>query len=224
MTIRIRDLRFAYPGGGFSLAIDALDIEDGATVALVGPSGCGKTTVLHLVAGIAVPTAGSVDVANHTVSALDEAARRDFRARHVGPVFQEFELLDYLSVLENMLLPYRIAPGLVLDDAVRARATALATDLGLGDKLGRRPRRLSQGERQRVAIGRALLPEPTVLLADEPTGNLDPTTTTTVLDLLLEHAKRQGATLLTVTHDHTLLPRFDRVLHMDDLIGPEAAA
>lgn len=223
MTIEIRDLRFAYPGGAFSLAIDDLTIERGETVALVGPSGCGKTTVLHLVAGIAVPSAGTVTVEDATVSALDESARRDFRARRIGPVFQEFELLDYLSVLDNLMLPYRIAPGLVLDDAVRARAASLATDLGLGDKLGRRPRHLSQGERQRVAIGRALLPEPAVLLADEPTGNLDPTTSTTVLDLLLEHAARQDATLLTVTHDHTLLPRFERVLHMGELTGEAAA-
>ena len=218
MSIRIRDLDFAYPGGGFQLAIGDLAIERGETVALVGPSGCGKTTVLHLVAGIAVPDAGTVTVDGETVSALDEPARRDFRARRIGPVFQEFELLDYLTVFENMLLPYRIAPGLELDDAVRARAEVLAGELGLGDKLGRRPRRLSQGERQRVAIGRALLPEPIVLLADEPTGNLDPTNSTTVLDLLLEHAKRQDATLLTVTHDHTLLPRFDRVVHMEELV------
>ena len=224
MTIRIRDLRFAYPGGGFSLAIDDLTIEGGETVALVGPSGCGKTTVLHLVAGIVTPSAGTIEVEDVALDTLDESARRAFRARRIGPVFQEFELLDYLSVLDNVLLPYRIAPGLALDAAVRERAAALAGDLGLGDKLARRPRRLSQGERQRVAIARALLPEPAVLLADEPTGNLDPTTSTTVLDLLLEHAARQGATLLTVTHDHGLLPRFERVLRMEDLVGEGRAA
>ncbi|MDF1699688.1 MAG: ABC transporter ATP-binding protein [Planctomycetota bacterium] len=224
MTIRIRNLEFAYPSGGFELRVEALDIARGETVALVGPSGCGKTTVLHLVAGITVPDTGSVEVDDKLVSALDEPARSAFRARHIGPVFQEFELLEYLNVLENLLLPYRIAPGLQLDDTVRERARALASDLGLGAKLARRPRQLSQGERQRVAIGRALLPEPTVLLADEPTGNLDPTTSTTVLDLLLEHANRQDASLLTVTHDHALLPRFDRVLEMGDLVRPGSPA
>jgi putative ABC transport system ATP-binding protein len=197
---------------GFALCIDELRVAAGESAALVGSSGSGKTTFLHLVAGILVPDAGKVSVAGEDLAALDDARRRAFRVGQIGLVFQEFELLEYLSVLDNILLPYRIHPGLRLDRAARDRARALAERLGIGGKLGRRPGRLSQGERQRAAVCRALVTEPSLLLADEPTGNLDPVNTGLVLDALFELAAESGATLLTVTHDHELLPRFDRVV------------
>jgi putative ABC transport system ATP-binding protein len=217
--IRVADLDFRYGEGDFALRVSRLAIQPGECVAVIGPSGSGKTTLLHLVAGIATPQIGSVTTAGVEVSALDEPARRDFRIRHVGLVFQEFELLEYLSVLDNILLPFRINPALRLDSAVRARARALAREVGIGDKLGRLPERLSHGERQRAAICRALVGRPSLLLADEPTGNLDPANVDRVLDILLRYADQSGATLVTVTHDHDLLDRFGRVIDFKTLHG-----
>jgi putative ABC transport system ATP-binding protein len=215
-VIRLDDLSFTYRQGDFRLSIPALQIQDGERVAVVGPSGSGKTTLLHLMAGILEPESGRIEVEGVEVSALDDGARRAFRISNIGMVFQEFELLDYLSVLDNVLLPYRITSALKLDGPVRERAAELATRVGLGDKLDRSVRRLSQGERQRVGVCRALLPDPPLLFADEPTGNLDPRNTGRVLDSLFEYAEEQGSTLLTVTHDHALLDRFGRVLDAAD--------
>ena len=210
--IRIDDLRFRYRTGEFELHVPAMEIATGVKAAVIGPSGSGKTTLLHLVAGIVPPSTGRIVVDGTEVTALGESARRGFRIARIGMVFQEFELLDYLSVLDNILLPYRITGRLPLDRAVRDRAAALAERVGIGDKLKRSIRRLSQGERQRVAVCRALLPEPPVLMADEPTGNLDPVNKDRVLDILFDYAGESGATLLTVTHDHGLLDRYDVVL------------
>jgi putative ABC transport system ATP-binding protein len=211
-AIELSDICFRYRGGDFELRVPELRLEAGERVAVIGPSGSGKTTLLHLVAGIALPERGRVTTAGAELSALGDAARRAFRAGHVGLVFQEFELLEYLSVLDNILLPYRINPALRLDTPARARARALADGVGLGEKLGRAPARLSHGERQRAALCRALVTEPALVLADEPTGNLDPDNKERALDALFAYADRSGAALLTVTHDHDLLPRFQRVI------------
>ena len=210
--IELKDLRFRYPGSEFSLVVPALRVARGERVAVVGPSGSGKTTLLNVIAGISLPAAGSVRVDGEDVAALDDGARRALRVRRVGLVFQELELLEYLSALDNVLLPYRIHPALRLEPGVCDRAVALAERLGIGQVLGRLPRRLSQGERQRVAVCRALVTAPSILLADEPTGNLDPANKGRVVDALFAIAKESGATLLTVTHDHDLLPRFDRTI------------
>ncbi|MDH3935267.1 MAG: ATP-binding cassette domain-containing protein, partial [Gammaproteobacteria bacterium] len=150
------------------------------------------------------------------VSALADAARRDFRISTIGFVFQDFELLDYLNVLDNILHPYRITQALHLTAAVRARAESLAGQLGIADKLRRGVEQLSQGEKQRVAICRALLPGPQLVLADEATGNLDPHNKGHILELLFEAVAMHEATLLAVTHDHELLPQFDRVVDFND--------
>jgi putative ABC transport system ATP-binding protein len=210
--IRIEGLTFQYRTGEFELRVPALEVAPGESIAVIGPSGSGKTTFLHLVAGIALPMTGRIRVGEVEVSALSDAARRAFRITRMGLVFQEFELLDYLSVLDNVLLPYRIGPTLTLDGEVRDRAARIAGEVGLSDKLRRSVRRLSQGERQRVAVCRALVTRPGLLLADEPTGNLDPGNKDRVLEILFEQAEKTGATLLTVTHDHGLLDRFDRVV------------
>jgi ABC-type lipoprotein export system ATPase subunit len=211
-AVRVRDLDFAWGEGDFRLTVPSLRVERGETVALIGPSGSGKTTLLHLIAGILAPRGGSVVTDGVDLSALGDAERRAFRVARVGLVFQEFELLEYLSVLENVLLPYRIHPRLPLEPAVRSRALALTERMGIGNRVSRRPRHLSQGERQRAAVCRALLPEPALLLADEPTGNLDPANKARVLDLLFEEVERRGTTLVAVTHDHDLLHRFGRVV------------
>ncbi len=212
--LHLSDLHFRYSDGDFALCIEELRVRAGESVAIVGPSGSGKTTLLHLVAGILTPDAGRVRVDGEELAALDAPARRAFRVRRIGLVFQEFELLEYLSVLDNVLLPYRIHPALQLDAAARERAQALAVRLGIGDKLGRRPNSLSQGERQRAAVCRALVTGPPLLLADEPTGNLDPANKERVLDALFELAAESGTTILMVTHDHELLSRFGRVIDL----------
>jgi len=214
--IEIQELEFSYPRGDFRLRVEHFNVAAGERVAVTGASGSGKTTLLNLVAGIVTPARGTVTVAGEAVNALGDAARRAFRITRVGFVFQDFELVEYLSVLDNILHPYRISGALKLDDAVRARARTLADRLGIGDKLARGVTDLSQGERQRVAICRAVLPHPRLLLADEATGNLDPENKFRILDLLFEEAAEVGATVLAVTHDHALLPRFDRVVDFAD--------
>jgi len=216
--ISISDLRFRYPEGEFELNVPALSVANGETVAVIGPSGSGKTTLLHLMAGIRLPQVGKVTTDDVEVSGLDDGTRRDFRIRRIGMVFQEFELLEYLTVLDNILLPYRINGSLQLNRSVRERAGMIAEQVGIADKLNRLSTRLSHGEKQRVAVCRALIAEPVLLLADEPTGNLDPTNTQKVLDILLDAAEATGATLVTVTHDHDLLPRFNRSIDVMDLI------
>ena len=214
--IQIEDLRFSYGESDFSLQVPELAVANGETVAIVGPSGSGKTTLLNLVAGNATPASGKVTTNGHEVSGLHDAARRDFRISNIGLVFQEFELLEYLDVLDNILLPYRINRTLKLGADVRERAAAIAERVGIADKLGRYANRLSQGEKQRVAVVRALVVQPPLLLADEPTGNLDPANKDRVLDILFEYAEENGATLVTVTHDHDILPRFGRVIDFKD--------
>ena len=215
--IEVSDLRFNYPGSEFSLSVETLAVATGETVAVVGPSGSGKTTLLNLIAGVALPDNGRIRIDGQALSQLGDSARRLFRIRQIGLVFQGFELLDYLNVLDNILLPLRIGAGMSVTDGARQRAVLLAKHVGIGDKLGRFPGQLSQGERQRVAVSRALLLQPQLVLADEPTGNLDPSNKGLVIDLLLDYVAENGATLLTVTHDRDLLSRFDRVLDISDV-------
>jgi putative ABC transport system ATP-binding protein len=217
--IEIRNLDFRYGEGDFALRVPELVVERGERVALIGPSGSGKTTLLHLIAGIALPRAGRIATDGVALPDLDDAARREFRIRRIGLVFQEFELLEYLSVLDNILLPCRISPALPLNAAARERAVALAHGVGIGEKLDRMAERLSQGEKQRVAVCRALLVAPGLILADEPTGNLDPDNKERVLDILIERAQQSGATLITVTHDRDLLERFERVIDFRELLS-----
>lgn len=210
--ITVTDVRFGYSAGGFRLHIPSFTLHEGERVAVVGPSGSGKTTMLNLIAGLLQPDSGQIDVAGTQVTGLTDAARRRFRASQIGFVFQDFALLDYLSARQNILYPYRITNVLKLDAAARARADDLAQACGIGDKLDRHPAQLSQGEQQRVAICRALVTQPKLILSDEATGNLDPESKARILDLLFEQGRKAGASVLAVTHDHELLPRFERVL------------
>ncbi len=221
--IKIRDLGFVYSRGGFRLEIPAFDLAAGERLAVAGPSGSGKTTLLDLIAGLRTPLRGSVEVDGVAVSSLSDAERRAFRLQRIGFVFQDFELLGYLSVRDNILHPFRISNALRLDDQARARAEALAEAAGIGAQLGRHPNALSRGERQRAAICRALVARPRLVLADEATGALDPDNKVRILDLLFEQAAAEGAALLAVTHDTQLLDRFDRVVDFRDFRAEAAA-
>jgi putative ABC transport system ATP-binding protein len=195
--------------------VPELHVAAGTTVAVIGPSGSGKTTLLNLVAGIAVPESGRVTTGGVEVSSLRPSERRDFRVHQIGLVFQEFELLEHLNVLDNILLPCRIVSSISVNPQRRDRAAELAGEIGIEDKLHRYAGNLSQGERQRVALCRALLLEPPLLLCDEPTGNLDPANKEHVLDVLFDYVSRHQTTMLTVTHDHQMLHRFDETIDFE---------
>lgn len=221
--ISISELVFRFPHSDFQLTVPSLAIAGGERLAIIGPSGSGKTTLLHLIAGILSPSEGKVRVQGQELKTLSEAARRAFRITRIGLVFQSFELVSYLDVLDNILLPYRLNPALRLEPAVEHRAEELAGETGIGHRLGYLPHRLSQGEKQRVAICRALLPEPPLLLADEPTGNLDPSAKQRVVDLLFQQIERTGATLVMVTHDVEIAARFPRAINCRDFAAGGAA-
>jgi len=210
--IQIKQLKFGYPGSRFRLSVPELEIGDTEKVAVIGPSGCGKTTLLNLISGILIPDQGELVSCEIDLKTLNDSQRRSYRISRIGFVFQEFELIDYLNVKENILLPYYINQTLKLDESVRDRARELAASMQIDQYLNSRIDQISQGERQRVAICRALLSQPQILLADEPTGNLDPANKRLIRDLLLEHATRTQATLIMVTHDDRLLDEFDRTI------------
>jgi len=215
--ISINDLDFHFNDDGFRLRISSLEFARGERTAIIGPSGTGKTTLLRLIAGITTPISGSVQLDGVEIGPLGDAARRDLRISRIGFVFQGCELLDYLNVLDNILLPYRINSSLRLTSETREKARGFMASMGLSRRLERRyVDRLSAGERQRVAVCRALITEPDVILADEPTGNLDPANKRILANLLIDHATRSKATLLVVTHDRDFLDVFDRVVDFKD--------
>lgn len=214
--IKIHGLHFRYQEGDFQLDIPEFLLEQGEKVAVIGPSGSGKTTLLNIIAGIIKPEQGQVNVNDVIVNDLSDAQRRDFRITQIGFIFQDFQLLDYLSIIDNILHTYRITHALKLTNTVRDRAVKLARDMNIANKLQRYANELSQGEQQRAAICRALLSQPKLILADEATGNLDPRNKGYILDSLFESVEQQDASLLAVTHDHDLLPRFDRVIDFAD--------
>jgi putative ABC transport system ATP-binding protein len=191
----------------------SIDVERGEYVAIVGPSGCGKSTLLNLVGGIDHPDAGSVAIDGRRVDRMRDAAATAFRLRHVGFVFQRFYLMPSLTALENVELP--LAEAKVGRAERLDRARELLAYVGLGERGGHRPAQLSGGEQQRVAVARALANRPPLLLADEPTGELDATTGAEMI-ALLDRVNRDGTTILVVTHDEQLARAARRVIHMRD--------
>mgnify|MGYP003627769456 FL=1 len=212
MLVEIQDARKTYQGAsGQVVAVDglSLSLDAGNFVAVQGPSGCGKSTLLLLAGGLLAPESGSVQIAGENPYALSADARSKFRAENIGFVFQQFHLVPYLSVLDNVLAP-SIATGAAGSDQ---RARELIDQFGLSHRLEHTPGELSSGERQRTALARAMLNQPKVLLADEPTGNLDAENTTEVLKHLREFASSGGVVLL-VTHDVQAAAAADRVIHL----------
>lgn len=206
--------------GGWLTILDDVhfDVETGETVAIVGASGSGKSTLLGLLAGLDEPSVGQVTAMGQDLFALDEDGRAQWRARHVGFVFQSFLLMPHMTALENVMLPLELAG--------RADARNVARDwlgrVGLSDRAGHYPRTLSGGEQQRVAIARAFAPQPPLLLADEPTGSLDHATGERIIELLFQLNREVHATLLLVTHDRELASRCQRTLslHNGRLVEP----
>jgi len=220
--LNIEKLYFNYPKSDFQLEIDHLEFKKGKTHALIGPSGSGKTTLLNLIAGISIPRKGNINYKDTEINSLSESERRAFRIGKIGFVFQDFKLINYLSVFENIMLPYRINTRLKSDPQVNNRISTLVKYAGIAKYLSKFPKRLSQGERQRVAICRALVTQPELVLADEPTGNLDPKNKKKILELLFKYCREQDTTLITVTHDHELLPDFDEVIDFSKLLVEDA--
>ena len=199
-------------GGALLTILAALDLEVGAgeSLAILGASGSGKSTLLGLLAGLDLPSSGKVYLDGEDIFALDEDGRAALRGRLVGFVFQSFQLLPALTALENVMLPLELAGG----RNARATAEAVLERVGLHHRLQHLPSRLSGGEQQRVAIARAFVANPKLLLADEPTGNLDPATGERVIDVMFDLNREHGATLLLVTHDEVLARRCGRRLHL----------
>lgn len=228
-AIEVLDVEFAWPGKPLLLAIERFVVARGERVFLRGPSGSGKSTLLGLVGGVLVPRRGSVRLLGTDLTRLSAGARDRFRGEQLGFVFQMFNLIPYLSVLENVVLPSRFSPERarrIPGGDAQAEATRLLGALGLADPdlLSRDVTELSIGQQQRVAAARALLGRPGVIVADEPTSALDHDSREGFLQLLMDECRQQGATLLFVSHDTSLGPLFDRVVSLPDLNRAAARA
>jgi putative ABC transport system ATP-binding protein len=214
-VIRAESLFKTYDQAGFSVEVlrgAELDVKEGETVAILGQSGSGKSTLLSLLAGLDSPTRGSVTLSDRKIGLMSEAELAKFRAKNLGIVFQQFHLMSYLTALENVKLPLEIARAA---DSERS-AKALLGKVGLGHRLDHLPSQLSGGEKQRVAIARAMVVSPRVLLADEPSGNLDSRTGDEVMDLLFRQITDQRMAMILVTHNESLARRCDRILQLRD--------
>ncbi len=223
-AIRLADVEFAYAGGARVVEIAELEVAQGERLFVEGPSGSGKSTLLCLVAGILTPTGGTVDVLGESVSALGAAARDRFRAEKIGFVFQMFNLLPYLSLIDNVVLPChfsraRAALALGNSGSLRDEAVRLLERLGLGANAlrGRRVTELSIGQQQRVAVARALIGRPPLVVADEPTSAMDATARLAFVKLLLEECAIAGSTVVFVSHDPTLAASFERSVSMTQI-------
>jgi putative ABC transport system ATP-binding protein len=223
--VQLSNLTKIYDGAGTRPAVDAvtLDIPEGGATAIMGPSGSGKSTLLNLIAGLDRPTQGSIRVAGEELNGLSESSLARYRRRSVGLIFQFFNLLDNLTVLDNVLIPAQLAGA--PRSASLQRARELLTNLDIADQASSYPARLSGGQRQRVAIARALINRPILLLADEPTGALDSGSGEVVVDMLRD-LNRSGQTIVLVTHDARLANRCaDRIVTLvDGAIGRQNAA
>ena len=210
--IELSKINFEYKQSDFRLQFDSIKADSKKAVALIGPSGCGKTTLMSLISGILAPQSGAIVINNAEINNFPDKQRRLFRIQNIGFVFQDFALLEYLNLYENILHPYRINSALTLDASVKRRANDLAEKVGISKRLKNYPGQTSVGEQQRCAIARALLNEPAVILADEPTGNLDPKNKRAILEILLQYVREHEATLLVATHDYELLEYFDETV------------
>lgn len=220
-VLELNDVRYRWPGrASFGLDVPKLSLTQGETVLLLGESGSGKSTLLSLICGTIVAQSGAVCVAGTDISSMSSGNRDRFRAEQIGLIFQQFNLLPFASVRDNILLPLRFAPDRAkrvaspLEDVQR-----LCRDLGLpSDVIGARAGLLSVGQQQRVAAARALIGTPPLIVADEPTSSLDAATQTAFLDVLFTQSRAHATTVLMVSHDARLAEQFDRVIQMSDIV------
>lgn len=213
--ITLSHLTMRLAGGGHQITIlddVTIEIPDKQRVAIVGPSGSGKSTLLGLIAGLDRPTSGSITLDGTEISTMRESDLARYRRDHIGYIFQSFHLIPTLTALENVLVPLELA-GM---SGAQDRATDLLKAVGLGDRLHHYPVQLSGGEQQRVAVARAFACRPPILLADEPTGNLDSATGQQIMNLLLSLHREYGATLVLVTHDRAMTSSMERVIALRD--------
>jgi putative ABC transport system ATP-binding protein len=217
LTLDVRDVTKRFGDGETSVTAVrgvSLAVEPGEIVLIMGPSGSGKTTLLSMMGALLKPTAGSIHLDGTEISALSESRLPDIRLREFGFIFQDFNLLSALTALENVAIVAELAG--VKGRAARVRAGEVLTDLGLGERLGFLPEKLSGGEKQRVAIARALVNDPSLVLADEPTANLDSKIGHEIMNLLRRIAKDQGRSVVIVSHDQRIRDIADRVLWLED--------
>ena len=219
-VLKLRKVFFRWPGrSSFSLSLSDLTVSYGEKLLLLGASGTGKSTLLSVISGTLLPDQGSVEIAKTEITKLSASARDRFRAEQLGVIFQQFNLLPFGSVADNILLPLRFAPirrNRVKD--AKSEVARLCAALGLPVDIGReKASSLSVGQQQRVAVARALIGHPPLIIADEPTSALDINNQDAFLDLLFTQAQTQGTSVVMVSHDERLGPRFDRILHMEEI-------
>lgn len=207
--ISIKDLYFTYPGSEFELNIERLTANAGETLCIMGPSGSGKTTLINLISGILKPVRGEILVGDLNITKKNDAAIRRFRLNRMGFIFQGFELLEYLNVEQNILLPYSLDRKLKLEKDTLNRMEELLNKTGIQDKKRVYPKSLSHGEKQRVAVIRALITQPDLVIGDEPTANLDQDNANSVMDLILDLVRQKNTTFVLVTHDRSFQHRFE---------------
>jgi len=216
-VVRTEDVRKVYQMGAVeveALKGITLEVYAGEYISIMGPSGSGKTTLFNMIGGLDTPTSGRVYIDEVDVAQLDAYELAWLRCRQIGYIFQTFNLIPVMSALENVMLPMIFA-GMTSDDA-REKAAALLEKVGLGDRLLHKPYELSGGQQQRVAVARAMANDPAIILADEPTGNLDLKTGTEIIELLKQMNEESGVTIISATHDHKMLSVSDRVLWIRD--------
>lgn len=216
LILQIRDLHFQYPASDFKIEISDIKITQGSKIAISGKSGSGKTTLIHLISGILKPQSGEILFYDKSITDMNDKEIRKHRISNIGFIFQEFELLEYLNVMDNLILPYKINKSLVLDTEIKDKAKEIANRIGIGNKLDQHPKQLSGGERQRLAIARALITSPPLIIADEPTGNLDEKTSNIVMDEITDQVSYTNSTLIMISHNNELISSFDEIIDIQE--------
>jgi len=216
LILQIRDLHFQYPASDFKIEISDIKITQGSKIAISGKSGSGKTTLIHLISGILKPQSGEILFYDKSITDMNDKEIRKHRISNIGFIFQEFELLEYLNVMDNLVLPYKINKSLVIDAEIKDKAKEIANRIGIGNKLDQHPKQLSGGERQRLAIARALITSPPLIIADEPTGNLDEKTSNIVMDEIKDQVSYTNSTLIMISHNNELISSFDEIIDIQE--------